>query len=104
DLEHPQFVPGSGLTKFDDTLELNRTNPPPSADFLYAFKRMSLETGIPVIILASPVPFEKNEFEPWIREQTAAIGLPLIDCWRLFRSPSDFEDPFHLYPGPLAHY
>lgn len=85
-------------------LTLTHLDTPPNTDFLYAFRQLSHEREIPVLVLSSPVPFEENEFSPWLQVQTQGIGLPLLDCWDVFRDPTYFEDVYHIRPEIHAPY
>jgi hypothetical protein len=98
DVEQDELALTSGLPRFIDTLQMDSIDPPPTRDFLDGFQRLSQQTGVPIIILDAPVPYDKNEFAPWLQTQTETLGLPLIDCWDLLRSPSDFEELFHIHP------
>lgn len=97
-LDHDEDTTRPGLPALHETMTLDRIEPPASPKFLTVFKRLSEETGIPVIILAAPVPYKENEFAPWLQDQTRAVGLPLMDCWQVFRNPADFEEFVHVQP------
>ena len=84
------------LENFYTTLMMDRFEVLPTPDFLAAFKQMSRERGVPVIVLETPLPFEENEFAPWLKEQLEVIKLPLIDCWSSFEDPTAFEDYYHI--------
>lgn len=82
------------LSELSPALTLKRGNPRP--DMLHAFAQLSQETGIPVLILASPLPNEDSDFAPWLQDQAFAAGLPLLDCWQAIHNPVLFRDAYHM--------
>jgi hypothetical protein len=89
-LGYRQRVPS--LTEFVPPLEHIVLQP----QILAAFAQFSRERGIPVLILAAPVPVDTYSFSSWLQAQSQTLGLPLLDCWELFDQPEAFENFYHI--------
>lgn len=98
---HLRQLPPS-MTAFVDNMTPGVIRPEP--EMLAAFARFHQETGIPVLILAAPVPAKENTFALWLQEQTRVVGLPLLDCWQVFRDPAMFESIYHIIPAMHGQY
>jgi hypothetical protein len=90
DLQAPQPEP---LTAFSTRETFDAESRPGVLD---VFARMSTESGVPLLLVAMPVPYLHDPFEGWIIDAARGLHLPLLDCMYVLQEPRLFQRDLHL--------
>jgi hypothetical protein len=67
-------------------------------ELLRAFRQLSDEYHVPVLLISVPRTYSQDDFLPWLYIESQNTHLPLLDCEFIFGDVSLFIDSIHLLP------
>ncbi len=97
-----EFAPPLPLNKIYDLTSLPIDTRP---GIIPVFAKFHQKTGVSVLMMVMPAPFQKNVFQEWLLEQTSQVQLPFLDCSHTFLAPGAYVDKIHILPemqAPMA--